>query len=122
MAALLSRFLGDFVKGLEKENLRIGILSGDVTLENLELKKEALQNFDLPITIKSGTPFSAALGVSLPSLFCKSSVNRTSPTRILQGSLAGCTCPSRGRTWAPSPPSSAWSASISSPAPPKWAR
>lgn len=55
MAALLSRFLGDFVKGLEKENLRIGILSGDVTLENLELKKEALQNFDLPITIKSGT-------------------------------------------------------------------
>jgi vacuolar protein sorting-associated protein 13A/C len=55
VAALLSRFLGDFVKGLEKENLRIGILSGDVTLENLELKKEALQNFDLPITIKSGT-------------------------------------------------------------------
>jgi hypothetical protein len=54
VAALLSRFLGDFVKGLEKENLRIGILSGDVTLENLELKKEALQNFDLPITIKSG--------------------------------------------------------------------
>jgi vacuolar protein sorting-associated protein 13A/C len=54
VTALLSRFLGDFVNGLEKENLRIGILSGDVTLENLELKKEALQNFDLPITIKTG--------------------------------------------------------------------
>jgi len=54
VAALLSRFLGDFVNGLEKENLRIGILSGDVVLENLELKKEALQNFDLPITIKTG--------------------------------------------------------------------
>lgn len=57
VAALLSRFLGDFVNGLERENLRIGILSGEVTLENLELKKEALQNFDLPITVKSGAYF-----------------------------------------------------------------
>jgi vacuolar protein sorting-associated protein 13A/C len=64
VTALLSRFLGDFVNGLEKENLRIGILSGDVTLENLELKKEALQNFDLPITIKTG--FLGRLHLSIP--------------------------------------------------------
>ncbi len=54
VAALLSKLLGDFVKGLEKENLRIGILGGDITLENLELRKEALGNLNLPIAVKTG--------------------------------------------------------------------
>jgi len=42
------------VEGLEKENLKIGILQGNVVVENLKLKKGALDDLHLPIAINEG--------------------------------------------------------------------
>ena len=42
MANLLNRFLGMYVQNFDPKQLNVGIWSGDVTLRNLELRKEAL--------------------------------------------------------------------------------
>eukprot|EP01113_Clastostelium_recurvatum_P051147 TRINITY_DN9869_c0_g1_i1.p1 TRINITY_DN9869_c0_g1~~TRINITY_DN9869_c0_g1_i1.p1 ORF type:complete len:314 (+),score=86.57 TRINITY_DN9869_c0_g1_i1:66-1007(+) len=54
VADLLTTYLGDYIKGLNTENLKIGIWSGDVVLDNLELKPRALEHLDLPFTVKEG--------------------------------------------------------------------
>eukprot|EP01132_Coremiostelium_polycephalum_P006743 gene6743-8360_t len=53
---VLSRVLGEYVKNLNKDQLKIGIFGGNVVLTNLELKEDALSNLpiNLPITVKKG--------------------------------------------------------------------
>ncbi|KAK9477512.1 hypothetical protein V1514DRAFT_282762 [Lipomyces japonicus] len=51
VASLLNRFL---VKNFDPKQLNIGIWSGDVKLRNLELKREALDKFRLPIDVVEG--------------------------------------------------------------------
>jgi hypothetical protein len=51
---LLERYLGKYVYGLDAESLRISVWRGDVELSNLRLKPEALDDLNLPITVKSG--------------------------------------------------------------------
>uniref|UniRef100_A0A914Q3N0 Chorein N-terminal domain-containing protein n=1 Tax=Panagrolaimus davidi TaxID=227884 RepID=A0A914Q3N0_9BILA len=53
-ADLLNSFLGDFVDNLDASQLNIGIWGGDVKLNNLEIKKSALDELDLPIKLKYG--------------------------------------------------------------------
>ena len=50
LALSLTRYL----EGLESESLKISVWKGDVQLNNLQLKPEALQDLDLPITVKGG--------------------------------------------------------------------
>lgn len=54
MLGLLHRYLGKYVYGLDAESLRISVWRGDVELSNLRLKPEALDELNLPITVKSG--------------------------------------------------------------------
>ncbi|KAK9466576.1 hypothetical protein V1512DRAFT_276148 [Lipomyces arxii] len=54
VASLLNRFLGAYVKNFDPKQLNIGIWSGDVKLRNLELKREALDKFRLPIDVVEG--------------------------------------------------------------------
>jgi hypothetical protein len=54
IAYWLNVYLGKYVHGLDAESLRISVWQGDVELRNLALKPEALQDLDLPITVKAG--------------------------------------------------------------------
>ncbi|KAI9141282.1 hypothetical protein BKA69DRAFT_1124929 [Paraphysoderma sedebokerense] len=54
IANLLNKILGDYVDNLEQKQLNVGIWAGDVVLRNLKLKKDALDKFDLPITVLEG--------------------------------------------------------------------
>lgn len=45
---------GKYVNGLDADALRISVFAGDVVLKNLQLKPEALNSLDLPITVKAG--------------------------------------------------------------------
>jgi len=54
VSALLEKYLGDYVEGLQTENLKLSIFSGDVVLENLKLKKSCLDQFELPVQVKAG--------------------------------------------------------------------
>ncbi|XP_076012416.1 intermembrane lipid transfer protein VPS13C isoform X2 [Genypterus blacodes] len=51
---LLNRFIGDYVENLDKRQLKIGIWGGNVVLENLKVKENALSEFDVPFKVKAG--------------------------------------------------------------------
>lgn len=54
VAYLLQRYLGNYVRGLNKEALKISVWNGDVELTNMQLKPEALNALKLPIKVKAG--------------------------------------------------------------------
>jgi hypothetical protein len=54
VASALDMYLGSYVHGLVKENFNLNITRGDLEMENLAIKKEALQDLKLPIVVKSG--------------------------------------------------------------------
>lgn len=54
VASLLNQQLGKYLHGLDGESLRISVWNGNVELRNLSLRADALQELDLPITVKSG--------------------------------------------------------------------
>ncbi|XP_034470795.1 vacuolar protein sorting-associated protein 13C isoform X1 [Hippoglossus hippoglossus] len=51
---LLNRFIGDYVENLDKSQLKIGIWGGNVVLENLRVKENALSDFNVPFKVKAG--------------------------------------------------------------------
>ncbi|XP_023933797.2 intermembrane lipid transfer protein Vps13 isoform X2 [Bicyclus anynana] len=46
---VLNRFLGDYVENLNRNQLKLGIWGGDVVLENLILKQNALEELNIPV-------------------------------------------------------------------------
>ncbi|XP_075505709.1 uncharacterized protein LOC142542773 isoform X1 [Primulina tabacum] len=54
VANLLQRYLGNYVRGLSKEALKISVWQGDVELTNMQLKPEALNALKLPVKVKAG--------------------------------------------------------------------
>lgn len=54
VANLLNRFLGMYVRNFDPKQLNVGIWSGDVTLRDLELRREALDQFHLPLNVVEG--------------------------------------------------------------------
>ncbi|RKF58530.1 Vacuolar protein sorting-associated protein 13 [Erysiphe neolycopersici] len=54
VASLLNRFLGLYIKNFDPKQLNIGIWSGDVKLRDLELRREALDQLNLPINVIKG--------------------------------------------------------------------
>lgn len=53
-AWVLNNYLGKYVENLNTDQLSIALLSGEVELENLPLKKDALRHLGLPVQIKAG--------------------------------------------------------------------
>ncbi|KAI8319824.1 hypothetical protein GQ54DRAFT_264680 [Martensiomyces pterosporus] len=64
VATVLNRFLGNYVTNLETTQLKLGIWQGDVKLEKLRLKTDALDKLHLPIDVKEG--WLGTLTISIP--------------------------------------------------------
>ncbi|KAM8974085.1 intermembrane lipid transfer protein VPS13C isoform 2-T2 [Pelodytes ibericus] len=54
VADLLNRFLGDYVENLDRSQLKLGIWGGNVALENLKIRENALSELDVPFKVKAG--------------------------------------------------------------------
>lgn len=54
VSSLLNRFLGMYIRNFDPGQLKVGIWSGDVTLRDLELRKEALDQLKLPLNVVEG--------------------------------------------------------------------
>ncbi|XP_037689727.1 vacuolar protein sorting-associated protein 13C isoform X2 [Choloepus didactylus] len=54
VADLLNRFLGDYVENLNKSQLKLGIWGGNVALDNLQIKENALSELHVPFKVKAG--------------------------------------------------------------------
>lgn len=49
---LLGNILGEYIEDFSAQNLKIGILSGQVILKNIVLKKDIIKKLNLPLKIK----------------------------------------------------------------------
>jgi vacuolar protein sorting-associated protein 13A/C len=54
VASLLNRFLGMYIRNFDPGQLKVGIWSGDVKLQGLELRREALDQLKLPLNVIEG--------------------------------------------------------------------
>lgn len=52
---VLCDVLGNYVEGLTKDNLKVGVWSGKIELSNLQLKASALDQLNLPIRVVRGS-------------------------------------------------------------------
>nr|POE47209.1 vacuolar protein sorting-associated protein 13 [Quercus suber] len=68
VANLLNRFLGMYVRNFDPKQLSVGIFSGDVTLKDLELRREALDQFHLPLNVVEGHISSLTLKIPFRNL------------------------------------------------------
>jgi vacuolar protein sorting-associated protein 13A/C len=51
---ILNRVIGQYVEGIQKEDMKVGLLSGNVEIKNLKLKKQILEELKLPFSLKFG--------------------------------------------------------------------
>ncbi|KAF6721023.1 Vacuolar protein sorting-associated protein 13C [Oryzias melastigma] len=65
----LNRFIGDYVENLDKSQLKIGIWGGNVVLENLKVKENALSEFDIPFKVKAGQIAKLTLKIPWKNLY-----------------------------------------------------
>lgn len=56
--------LGDYVEGITKENLKVGVWSGKIELKNLQLNHQGIEKLKLPVSVING--FINTLTVSIP--------------------------------------------------------
>ncbi|THU71228.1 hypothetical protein C4D60_Mb08t33350 [Musa balbisiana] len=54
VSQVLAGYLGRFVKGIQKDQLKIGIWNEEILLENVELILEAFDYLQLPFALKDG--------------------------------------------------------------------
>ncbi|CAF1256037.1 unnamed protein product [Rotaria sordida] len=72
---LLDKYLSDYIENLDYKKLKVDIWSGNVILENLYLKPNALADLNLPITITIGYLKKLALQIPWKNLY-------THPTKL----------------------------------------
>lgn len=49
---VLLTYFGRFISGLDKNNLKLGVWSGNVVIENVNLKQELIEILELPLKLK----------------------------------------------------------------------
>ncbi|KAG0696639.1 Vacuolar protein sorting-associated protein 13D [Chionoecetes opilio] len=51
---VLNNYLGKYLENLNTDQLSIGLLKGEVELENVPLRKDALRHLDMPLEVLAG--------------------------------------------------------------------
>ncbi|CAL4176904.1 unnamed protein product [Meganyctiphanes norvegica] len=51
---VLNNYLGQYLENLHTHQLSIGLLKGEVELENVPLRKDALRHLDMPLEVRTG--------------------------------------------------------------------
>ncbi|XP_033099721.1 vacuolar protein sorting-associated protein 13A-like isoform X2 [Anneissia japonica] len=69
VASILNKYLDKYIENLDTDNLDVGLFSGQLNLQDLELKPEALYELDLPIEVKEGRVGKISFDIPWTSLF-----------------------------------------------------
>lgn len=83
---ILIDVLDDYVEGLSIENLKLGVLSGKIELNNLQLKQTGLDKLNLPVSVTHGSLKQLKLKVPWTALESK-------PVRVILDGLYLQACP-----------------------------
>ena len=52
LGAILQKYAGKYLQGIEQDHLKIEFFSGNVVIENVSIKKEAVNLLELPVVLK----------------------------------------------------------------------
>ncbi|CEF67616.1 Vacuolar protein sorting-associated protein 13D [Strongyloides ratti] len=83
LALVLNRYVGEYLDDINTDNLSIALLSGQVELENVPLKKSALSKLELPLSLKSGVVGKLTLTIPITSLRSEPWIVKLSDVLIL---------------------------------------
>ncbi|CAF2796909.1 unnamed protein product [Rotaria sp. Silwood2] len=72
VAYLLDKYLSDYIENLDTKKLKVDLWSGNVVLENLYLKPNALADLNLPVTISLGYLEKLTLQVPWKNIYTQS--------------------------------------------------
>ncbi|PNF41796.1 hypothetical protein B7P43_G02609, partial [Cryptotermes secundus] len=92
VAWVLNNYLGNYVENLNTAQLSVALLQGEVELENLPLKKDALRHMGLPIQVCSGYVGKVKLQIPVPQI-------RSAPWVIIIEQLCLVTGPVKLAEW-----------------------
>lgn len=65
---ILQKILGEYLDGFNSSNLNVGILSGEVVIQNVKLKRSALLKLGLPIELRYSLVKSVVMKIPWKSL------------------------------------------------------
>ncbi|CEF67763.1 Vacuolar protein sorting-associated protein 13D [Strongyloides ratti] len=85
LASVLNRYVGEYLEDLNTDQLSIALLSGQVELENVPLKKTALSKFDVPVDVKSGIVGKLSVTIPITALRSEPWVIKLNDVFILLG-------------------------------------
>lgn len=94
VASVLNRVLGDWIENLNSDNLNLSIFSGQILLQDLNLKSSAFNNLGLPFNLEFG--FVGKISANIPW----SSLS-TSPLRVLIENVHVFLTPLKTENWSP---------------------
>ncbi|XP_051860655.1 intermembrane lipid transfer protein Vps13D isoform X1 [Drosophila albomicans] len=89
---VLNTYLGKYLENLNSAQLSVALLSGEVELENIPIRKDALRSVGLPIEVSSGSIGKIKLQVPVRQF-------RTSPWCISVEGLFCVVCPKDFENW-----------------------
>lgn len=89
MAWVLNNYIGEYLEDLNTDQLSVALLSGQVELENVPLKKTALRKLDLPLEVKSGLLGKLTLSVPITHIRSEPWTLKLSDVLIIVGPLSG---------------------------------
>ncbi|OMJ86004.1 hypothetical protein SteCoe_12572 [Stentor coeruleus] len=92
VASVLNKVLGDWIENLNSENLNLSVFSGDILLENLNLKASAFDNLGLPFRLSYGYVGKISANIPWTSL-------AKSPLRIQISNIHMCLSPIPTEDW-----------------------
>jgi vacuolar protein sorting-associated protein 13A/C len=72
LAYFIDKYLSDYIENIDTSKLSVAVWSGDVVLENLKLKANALDELDLPFAIVHGHLNKLKLTIPWNALYTKS--------------------------------------------------
>nr|CDJ94690.1 hypothetical protein, variant [Haemonchus contortus] len=85
VAWVLNNYIGEYLENLNTDQLSVALLSGQVELENVPLKKSALRKLDLPVEVKSGLLGRLTLSVPITHLRSEPWALRLSDVLVIVG-------------------------------------
>jgi len=92
VSQVLAGLLGRYVKGIQKEQLKIGIWNEEILLENVELILEAFDYLQLPFALKSGRIGKLSIRIPWKKL-------GWDPIIIVIEDVFVCACPREDSEW-----------------------
>ncbi|CAB3411172.1 unnamed protein product [Caenorhabditis bovis] len=88
VAWVLNNYIGEYLEDLNTDQLSVALLSGQVELENVPLKKTALRKLDLPLEVRSGLLGKLTLSVPITHIRSQPWTLKLSDVLIIVGPLS----------------------------------